>query len=599
MKLSDFVIDFLASQKIKHVFTVTGGACAHLIDSFHGRKDISYVCVQHEQAGAMAAEAYSRVGPGLGTVIVTSGPGATNLITGICCAWFDSIPCLFISGQVNTFESRGDLGVRQVGFQETDIISIVQSVTKNAEMVLDPQQIRYQLEKAVHLAQSGRPGPVLLDIPMNIQRAEVDPEKLQGYQPSVENEGAAVEGALIQNCLQMIRAAQRPMVLAGGGLRIGGAIKEFFEFLKATGIPVVTTWSGIDLLAHDHPLYVGQIGVYGNRGANFAIQNSDLLISLGSRLDTRQTGGRPETFARGAKKIVVDVDPEELKKRVHPDVAVCADVKVVLGALNQACRGQTFPLFTAWQKRTREWKDRYPAVLPEWRSQEGSVNAYVFMEALSKALAPGDVIVTDCGGNLTWTIQGFHVKENQRLFSAMGNSPMGYSLPAAIGACVGLGGQRRVIGIIGDGGLQMNIQEFQTIKHYNLPIKLFIMNNHSYGIIKQFQEMYFSGRYEATVKDHGYSFPDFVKVAQAYGLRAETIVDHTALSSKLNSIISSEGSVICDVNLSDDQKLVPKLEFNRSIEDQTPYLDRKEFLSNMIVDPLPESLPALEQISSK
>lgn len=586
MKLSDYVVDALVHLGTRHVFMVIGGACAHLAHSLHGRRDIDYVCVQHEQAGAMAVEAYWRVTGRLGAMVVTSGPGATNLITGICGCWFDSIPAIFLSGQVNTFEQRGTRPVRQVGFQETDIVSIARPITKYATMVDRPEAIRYEFEKAIYLATSGRPGPVLLDLPLDVQRAEIEPERLESFQPPMTDEASMREQIRegLPQALEWLTAAQRPVLLIGGGVRLAGAQEEILETAERLGIPTVVSWSGFDLVPFDHPLYVGQVGVYGSRAANFAVQNSDVLLSVGSRLDTRQTGGQPATFARAAKKILLDIDPGELHKDrgLDADLAFAADAKLFLRELNAALRAGSRPQAPDWVARTQAWKRRYPTVRPEYAQQPDRVNPYVFIKTLSEELGPDAVVITDCGANLTWTIQAFEVKRGQRVFSTFGNSPMGYSFPASIGAAIALG--RPVVCLIGDGGLQMNIQELQTVVHYKLPIKLFILNNHSYGIIKQFQDMYFNSQYVGS--GEGYSCPDFLKVAQAYGLAARSIASHHDLRSGIRDTLAQPGAVVCDVILRDDAKLIPRLEFGRPIEDQTPYLPPEEFAANMIVEPL-------------
>jgi len=596
VKLSDYLVQYLVDLNVKHVFLVIGGACAILVDAIGKNKNLKYVCTQHEQSAAMAVDAYSRMTQNFGVAVVTSGPGATNLITGICCAYFDSIPCLFIGGQVNIWETKGDKKIRQLGFQETDIIDMVKPITKFAVLVKAPEKIKYYLEKAVYLAKSGRPGPVWLDIPMNVQQAEIDPDTLVGFDPSELGEKPAdVAQETIFKILAELKKAKRPVVIAGSGIKLGKAQIDFLEFIKKFRAPVISTWSGVDILPYDHELYIGQFGVYGNRAANFTVQNADLVLSLGSRLDTRQTGGQPKTFARAAKKIVVDIDRGELEKDwVVADLPVCANVKDVLTKLNDS-QNETLE-FPDWLVKAKEWKQRYPAVLPEFYDQKGSVNSYVFAKTLSEKLQPGAVVVADQGGNLTWTIQAFQVKNGQQLFSAFGNSPMGYALPAAIGAAFARPGEA-IICIDGDGGFQMNIQELQTVKYYNLPIKIFILNNHSYGIIKQFQEIYFEGRYTATTPETGYSVPDFIKISEAYGIPTMTISNHQELLGKLDQILEAEGPILCDVILDENQKLIPKLVsvrntegryISRPIEDLSPPLSREELKANMIVKMLDE-----------
>lgn len=601
MKLTDYLAQYLVEQGVKKVFLITGGACAHIVDSLGKNPNIEYVCMQHEQAAAMAADAYARVTKNIGVAVATSGPGATNLITGVCCSYFDSIPTLMITGQVNLWEIRGERNIRQLGFQETDIIKIVRPITKLAETIKDPNDIRYYLEKALYTAKSGRPGPVWLDIPMNVQHAEINPGKLKGFNPDEleppKGTRATPAGSIV-NTISQIRISKRPVIIAGAGIKLGQAEKEFLRFAEKLKMPIVSTWSGIDILPYDHSLYIGQFGVYGNRAANFAVQNADLILSLGSRLDTRQTGGSPKTFAREAVKIVVDIDEGELNKAwVVADIPINANVKDFLTELNLIIDTSiAFPDFSDWHSTCSRWKEKYPAVLPEYKDQKGSVNSYVFIEALSDKLPSNSIIIPDQGGNLTWTIQAFKIKKGHRLFSAFGNSPMGYAMPAAIGAAFA-DPAANIICIDGDGGFQMNIQDLQTIKHYNLPIKMFILNNNSYGIIKQFQEVYFEGRYEATVEKTGYSAPDFVKVARAYGISTETILNHSEIDDKLNCVLAAKEAVLCIVRLNESQKLIPKLVaiktergyISKPLEDMIPLLPRDEFRENMIVKPLEDN----------
>lgn len=590
MKLSDYIAEFLVKSNIKHIFLITGGAAIHIVDSVAQRKDIKYICMHHEQAAAMAAEAYSRITKNIGVAVATSGPGTTNLITGVACAYFDSIPVLYLTGQVNTFESKQGRKARQVGFQETDIVDVVKTLTKDAVKVDNPQKIRYFLEKSLYIARSGRPGPVLIDVPMNIQRAIISPEKLESFDPKeikIEEDNKKLIKQKIEESIKIIRNAKKPVVIVGGGVRYADEAENFGKLIEILNFPVVSTWSGIDVVSHDHSLYMGQIGVYGNRGANFIVQNSDCIISFGTRLDTRITGGKPETFARGAKKIVIDIDKAEIYKNLglNPDIGIHANVKDVLPIFLNLLKKEKLQNINEWKEKTLLWKKNYPCVLPQWHKRKKLVDPYVFIETLSKMLDNNAITVTDCGANLTWTIQAFHIKKGQRLFSAMGNSPMGYSLPASIGASFALG-KKPIICIIGDGGLQINIQEFETLIYHKLPIKVFILNNHSYGIIKQFQDAYFNSRYFATTKKTGYGVPDFIKIAKAYGLATESIKSHKELESKIKKILKHKGPIICDVIIPENAKIIPKLEFGKPIEDLSPLLPREEFFKNMIIKPL-------------
>ncbi len=583
MLVSDYILDYLSSIGIKHVFLITGGAIAFVVDAFHKRKDIGYVCAYHEQAAAMAADAYSRMGPGIAATMVTSGPGATNLITGICCSFFDSIPAIHITGQVNTFEQKGKTLVRQVGFQETDIVSIAKPVTKFAAQLDKPENIRYLLEKATYIAKSGRPGPVVLDIPQNFQRVEIDPKSLKGFKLPVEVRKDK-DQLKLKEIMELIRKSKRPVLLAGGGIKLSGAQKEVRKLADSLKIPVVTSWSGFDLFPYDYKLRIGEIGVYGSRAANFAIQNADFILSVGSRLDTRQTGGRPETFARKAKIVMEDIDKAELSKRrgLTPYIQVHADAKEFINAFLSESKGFKGAV-SKWLAQCILWRENYKVVKKEYYKEKKYVNPYVFIDTLCDELDDNAIIIPDDGANLTWTMQAFRLKEGQSLFSAFGNSPMGYAFPAAIGAAFSQK-NRQVVCIDGDGSFQINIQELQSVAYHKLPIKIFILNNRGYGIIKQFQELYLGSRFEATGK--GYSSPDFIGIAKAYKIKTVTIKNHKELRQKIKEVLKYKGPVVCDVALWENQKIIPKLEFGKSIEDLTPYLPREEFLKNMIVKPV-------------
>ncbi len=600
MKASDYIVDFLVTEKARTVFLITGGAIAHVVDSVGRRKeergDIDFVAVQHEQSGAMAAEAYSRLATeqGLGVMMATSGPGATNLITGMCGCWFDSIPALFITGQVNTKEAQTTAKTlpRQVGFQETDIVSIAKPITKYSVQVTDPKMLRYELEKAVAIARSGRPGPVLVDVPVDLQVVDLDPHTMKGFvadEVVVSLDSAPERKTKLSQALTLIQDAERPVLLLGGGVRLARAEGDVLALVEKLGIPTVVSWSGFDLIPHDHPLFAGHIGVYGNRAGNFVVQNADLLLSIGSRLDTRQTGGRVETFARAAKKIMVDIDTNEINKGrgLSIDVGIVADAKMFITECVAALAATSLPDISAWKGTVSAWKKAYGGSVEKGEAG-GPMNSYDFLSILSEALPENQVTIADEGGNLVWTMQSFKVKKGQRVISTFGNSPMGYALPAAIGAATARKGES-IICIDGDGGFQMNIQELQTLVHYQLPVKVFIMNNRSMGIIKQFQDLYFGSRYIATTEQGGYTSPNFAEVAKAYGLTTFTVSSLTDAQQVISQALATPGPVLVDVLIDEDQKLSPKLEFGRPIEDMAPYLDRKELAETMIIDLLPES----------
>jgi len=587
MNLSDYVLKFLRKKKIKDVFLITGGAISFMVDSFSRVKNIKYTCVAHEQAAAMMADSYSRLGPNLSCTMVTSGPGATNLITGIACSWFDSIPALHITGQVNSYEKqgaqKGTIYSRQIGFQETDIVSITKPITKFSYQLKNPNEIRYIMEKATYIAQSGRPGPVVIDIPMNFQKAEINPLKLKKFIPSKKRNNNIKLKNSIKKIIQQISKSSRPVILLGGGIKISKSEKKLDLFLKKLKIPVVTTWSGVDLIEYKNNRYIGNVGVYGSRAANFAVQNSDLLLCLGSRLDTRITGGVPSSFARKSKIIAVDIDKNELSKQrgLKLYLKVNCDLSIFFDLINTQLK-KNKNNFDKWLNKCLGWKEQYPITKSEYYKQKKYVNPYVLINELSKILNNKSIIIADDGGHLTWAIQAFKIKKGQRLFSAFGNSPMGYAFPASIGASIAKN-KSKIICIDGDGSIQMNIQELQTIIQNKLPIKIIIMNNNGYGIIKQFQELYLKKRYEATTPLTGVTNPNFKKVSEAYGIRHTLINSHKNLNNKLKNILKTNKPEFLEIILRPDQKIIPKLQFGNPIEDLSPLLPRDEFKKNMLI----------------
>ncbi len=587
MKVSDYVIDFIVNAGVSHLFEFIGGAITHLIDSTYGRKDIECVSVHHEQAGAFAAEAYARMNGKLGVAMATSGPGALNMVTGVGSCYFDSVPCLFITGQVNTYEYKFDRPVRQIGFQETDIVSVVKPLTKYAEMVVDANTIRYHLEKAVFLARHGRPGPVLLDIPMDIQRAQIEPGRIESFFTTEEfrmlSRTMQCDASLIRKIVQLLSEAKRPVILAGGGVRSAGASGEILSLLDLTGVPVVTSLMGLDAIPHDHPSFFGMIGVYGNRYSNLTAANSDFLLILGSRLDSRQTGTRPDTFAREAKKVHVDIDASELNAKVAVDISVQCDVRDFLIALNKELNGRPAPDRTNWYAVINGYRAAYPTTSSP--SEFPNIDPNRFMELLSSRCKEGDIICLDVGQNQMWAGQSFRLKKNQRMLISGGMGAMGFSLPAALGAAKAAPGNRAVV-ISGDGGIQINIQDLDTIVNLNLPVKIFVMNNGCLGMVRQFQDMYFGGRRQSTVI--GYGCPDLAAIAEAYGLPAFMISGPAGAQEIIDHALAHDGPAFVDVKLEQATCVNPKLVVNRPIEDMSPHLDREELRKIMLVEPTEE-----------
>ena len=590
IKISDYIAEFFANKKVKHVFVVTGGCIIHTIDSIRKRNDIDYIPVCHEQAGAMSADSYARLTDNIGVAMATSGPGATNLLTGVLCSYYDSIPTMIITGQVPSGQLKGKSKSRQIGFQETDVVSIYKTATKYSAMIDKPEMIRYELEKAYYIATTGRKGPVLLDICDDVQRAEIVHEELSSFKPN-ENVGKNND-SLTKNKIhkidQLIEKSVRPVIILGNGVRLSGCIDESIKFAESLGIPIVPTWGALDFLSHDHPLFVGCFGVSSGRAGNFTVQNSDLIISLGTRLDTHETGPNVATFARSAKKVMIDIDFSEIEKfsngELNINIGLAVDVSEFLESFNKYTKVKKHSLvLNSWLEKILDWKTKYPLVLPQYNNIKSHVNPYVFMDKLSNFLEEEDIILTDCGGNLIWTMQGMVLKEKQRLISAFNHSPMGYSLPASIGAAFATG--KRIFCITGDGGLQMNIQEFGTLVKNNLNVVVILLNNHGHGIIRNTQETWLNGDFSASTPESGLPDPNYINIAEAYGMKTINIKNHNEIE-KLIELNNINGPVLCNVELKSDQKMVPKLKFGKPIEDSHPLLGRKEFIDNMLIDPV-------------
>jgi acetolactate synthase-1/2/3 large subunit len=591
VEVADYIAQFLADRGIRHVFVISGGASLHLIHAIERTPGIDFVCPQHEQAGAMAADGYARVTRGLGAAMATSGPGATNMITGVCGAYFDSVPVIYVTGQVSTFRLRRDTGVRQLGFQETDVVTMYRPVTKYAVLLEDATRIRYEFEKACHLATTGRPGPVLIDVPDDLQRAEIDPAALEGFVPAAPSLPPLALAEEVRRILPLIERARRPVLILGWGVRLAGADALAQKLVDTLGIPVLLTWAALDLLPSDHPLVVGSFGTHGTRYGNFTVQNADLVLAVGARLDTRETGGLA-TFAREASKIVVDIDPCELGKLSEltaPLVRITADAAAFLRELErQAADIRRLPR-PHWMKRIAGWKATYPICPPEnWADED--VNPYAFVKTLAAESSAGDTLVVDTGCAVAWMAQAFEFKTGQRLIHDFNNTAMGWALPAAIGASIALG-KRPITCVTGDGSLQMNIQELATVVRHRLPIRIFLLNNRGHSMIQQTQDQWLDSEYLASTVDGGLAFPDWERVAAAYGYQVVTIDANRALGAGVREVLASDGPVFCNVVLRPEHRVVPQVKFGRAIEDGEPLLDRREFLTNMIVRPHAASLP--------
>lgn len=587
MKLSDYVVSFLKKEGVHTIFGYQGGAITHLVDSIDQIEGIEFLSMYHEQGAAFAAEGYARIKGDIGVAMATSGPGATNLITGIGSAFFDSIPCLYLTGQVNTYEYKTSEKVRQAGFQETDIVSLVKPIVKFAKKVTNPNLIRYTLEEALSIAREGRPGPVLIDIPMNIQRAEVDANNLVSYYETKIYRRNPREfekvTEVISGILRDLQKSKRPIILVGGGVRLAKAREGLSKLVAWTHIPVVTTLMGIDSMDHSKEEFIGLIGAYGNRYANLAIANADFVLVLGSRLTSRQTSSSPETFAREAKIIQVDIDKNELSRTVKADVNLRCELDYFLEQLNVRLQKESLEAdFSWWLHKIQEYKADYPSYPTQ--QELNAIDPNKIMKLISDSVGDHAMICTDVGQNQIWAAQSFAIGESMRFLTSGGMGAMGFALPSAIGAYKA-NPQSVVIAIAGDGGIQMNIQELQTIVREQIPIKLFVMNNKVLGMIRHFQELYFDANYYGTMR--GYSAPDFVKLGEAYGMTSRRLTCYEDFE-EVKPWLTDPKAYLFEVDLKEMTYVIPKLSMGRPIEDQDPLISREELQSHMLIKLLDE-----------
>ncbi len=607
IRVADWIMQRLAEAGLRHVFLLPGGGAMHLDDALACEKRLVPVACHHEQACGIAAEAYGRTGhpgnPGFGVALVTTGPGATNVITPVAGAWIDSIPLLVISGQVKRADRLAGRPLRQGGVQEVDIVPMVRSITKYAVTLDDPRQVRIHLETALREMKRGRPGPVWLDVPLDVQASLIDPQDLPGPDTEQEKAPAAPAPDQVLRVLALLDRAERPLVLAGHGVRLAGAADAFRRLYEAWRVPVVTTWNALDLIPHDHPLCVGKPGVVALRAPNFAVQNCDLLISLGCRLDNVITAYNPRNFARSARKVVVDVDPAELAKL---DMDACETIVADAGAAIEAFLAAAAPQAkdrTAWLERCRSWKSRYAVNDGRPFGKEGPIGHYQFAEALSEAISPDTLVSTGSSG---LAIEAFYTafrnKPGQRVFLTSGLGAMGYGLPAAIGACLG-NGSRPMVAVESDGSLMLNLQELATLKGLGLPIRLFILDNLGYASIRNTQRNYFRERYIGTGPEGGLHLPDIGALAEAVGLPVLHIRDAAELDARIDEALAHPGPLLCNVRLVRDETLWPKAAalpqadgsmLSMPLEDMSPLLPLEKLREEMLVGLSEQSLKARE-----
>ena len=593
MRVSDYIFNYISQKTgVRDVFMLPGGGCMYLVDSLGKNKDLNYVCMLHEQAAAIAAEAYAQNRNDLGVALVTAGPGSTNAITGVVGAWIDSTPLLILSGQAKTEDLMTNRGVRQMGIQEVDIASIVSPIVKYVKCVTDPKSIPYELSKAVHLALSGRRGPVWLDIPLDVQGADIEPDRLPIYIPESNDRINYSDAA--KQIIQELKKSSRPAVYVGNGVRSANAIPEFIEMVEKLQIPVLTSWKAADYLPENHPLYVGRPGMVGQRGANFVLQTCDCLLILGTRLDLSQTGFNAPHFAFNARKIMVDIDRAEIEKL---DIDFTLSFPLDSGEVIRAILKENIEKLNsqAFLEKGKNWQARYPVILPDYLDENRSkVNLYHLIEVFSKLLGKGDLLIPGSSGACAEvTMQAIKVREGLRIHNTPGLGSMGFGLPAAIGGCIA-SGFKRTIGIIGDGGLQHNIQELETLRRLNLPIKMFVLNNNGYGSIYNMQMGRFDGHLVACNPDSGLTVPDLERIAYAYHLTFCRIEKPFSLEQQVEKALETPGTVLCEVMIDPSVLTSPRLASkalsdgrmeSQPLENLAPFLSEEEFLNNMIIPP--------------
>lgn len=581
IKVSDYIFDYLLSKGIDTIFSVSGGAAAHLLNSVR-EKPFTYICNYHEQACAMAAEGYARIANKPACVLVTNGPGSSNTITGVLGAYQDSIPMIVISGQVPTNQSLSsvqDLKLRQLGVQECDIISMVKPITKYAIQVTDPNTLQYHLDTAYMIAMSGRKGPVWLDIPLDIQNS-----KIQIKQIHAEIKNTIIEYN-IHEIINAIFKAKSPVIITGNGIHLSQTEKLFTKLKNTLQIPVISTWISKDLMNQQDPLFVGNFGLLGERAANFAVQNADLLLILGSRMSIPNIGYKYDLFSPKSIKIMVDIDENEIKKpTIKIDYPVVDDLNSFFLKILSELKNKTIPHWNDWVNKTQSWKQKYPVFQSEYKTNTDKINSFYFMKILSSVLTDNNIIVTDMGTSYTCTMQSLQMNGKSRLFTSSACCSMGFGLPGAIGAYYA-DPQKDIILISGDGGLQMNIQELQTVIHNNIPLKIFVLNNNGYLAITLMQDNLFNGNYIGSNNKSGISSPNFTKLAEAYGFKTFKLENNTELENNINLVLDTKGPVLCEIMMTENQLLIPRVQSSKdadgkiisnSLENMFPYLKETE-----------------------
>lgn len=597
IKVSDYIVTFFEEHNLKNVFMVIGSTNVHLLDSVGRNTNISYICTQTEQAATMAAESYSKLTGNLGVVIISSGIAGTNALTGVADSWIDSTPLMVISGQCQSEQSK-DGKLRQLGVQELDIVSVVKPITKYAVKIDEPHKSKYYLEKALYLAREGRQGPVWIDIPIDIQGMSIDEEELISFQPSEIDNSVDIKhiGKQLSATVNLLKKALRPVILAGNGIRLAGAEKDFLKLIDSLSIPVLTSRKAADLLPDNHPLFFGRSGAYGQRSSNLIIQNSDLLMCIGSRLSIPHIGRNYKAFAREAKKVIVDIDKYELKKgTIKPDISInCSAKHFICEMLKRKIEINNLTLHK-WVDKCREYKSKFQSTVAI-DAKKDCVNSYSFVDQLSNKMREGDIITIDGGSAIIYFMQSFKFKKGQRLIAATGLDNCNFALPASIGACIGSKG-KNIICVCEDAGFLKHVQELETIINNKLSIIIFILNSGGYSYIRKTQKEYFGGRYVASARSNEASSRYIMKIGKAYEIPTYRITNTKDLEKNLGKLLRLKGPIICEINVDKEQQISPRMVFTvkpdgkwiaKPLEDMYPFLDRKTFKENMIIPILDE-----------
>lgn len=593
MKISDYIMQYIADLGVKKVFYVSGGGAMHMNDSLGKSESLEGVCMLHEQGASIAAEAYARISEGYGVCLVTSGPGGTNALTGLAGAYIDSIPVIFLSGQVKRDDLTGSQGIRQFGIQEVDILSMARSCTKYVVQIQQPEDIRYELEKAAAIAVNGRPGPVWIDVPLDIQAMQIEPEELRGFD-AASLPAYPVKEADITETIRLFNQSKRPVILLGHGIRLGHAIEEARKLYDYLGVPVLTSWNGVDLIEEEHPLYYGRPGSVGHRAANFIQQNADFILTIGSRLNLLNTGYNYESFLQNANHVMVDIDVHEMeKKSVHPQLKVVCDAKSFIDAMLERKSEIERKDRDEWIAHCNHLLQKYPVFIPEQAAGESYVSSYHLIDEITRQMKENDIYqFTSSGTTVDIAMKTFRIKWGQRAFLTKGLAAMGYDVPASIGSCIASGG-RRTVCVTGDGSVAMNMQELEVIKRRNLPIKIFVADNKGYSMIYSSQNGNFKGNLTGCTENSGLTLPDMKHIAEAFGIKGMRIENEQELAGQVAEVLEYDGPVVCTYHADITQRILPRQAnymkedgqmASRPLEDMVPLLDREELAECMKCD---------------